>query len=78
MHSIGGEVLFTMPAPAEAGGERVAAVSLGDGEERLLALVILPEGGSGARIEQAETSDNPVAGIVAAYAGVMQHLALAA
>lgn len=76
--SIGGELLFEMPALAEAGGDRVAAVSLGSGDGRLLALVILPGEGQPPRIEPADTSSNPVAGIVAAYAGLMEHFAIAA
>lgn len=78
VESIGGELLFEMPMAAETDGERVAAVSLGSGEERLLALVILPGENEAFRIEPAETSSNPVAGIVAAYAGLMEHFAIAA
>jgi hypothetical protein len=76
--SVGGDVLFDMPLPAEPDCQRVAAVAIGSGGDRLLALVILPAEGSALRVERADRSSNPVAGIVAAYAGVMDHLAIAA
>lgn len=77
LDSVGGKLLFDMPIAIED-CRRVAAVSLGSGEQRLLALVVLPNGSDTPRVETAENSSNPVAGIVAAYAGVMDHLAVAA
>jgi hypothetical protein len=77
LDSVGGKLLFDMPIASED-CRRVAAVSLGAGEQRLLALVVLPNGSDTPRVEAAENSSNPVAGIVAAYAGVMDHLAVAA
>jgi hypothetical protein len=76
--SVGGEVLFDMPLPAETDCQRVAAVSVGSGEERALVLVMLPKDGEALRVETVEESSHPVAGIVAAYAGLMPHFAAAA
>jgi hypothetical protein len=76
--SVGGEVLFDMPLPAETDCQRVAAVSVGSGEERALVLVMLPKDGEALRVETVEESSHPVAGIVAAYVGLMEHLAVAA
>ncbi|MGN6772353.1 MAG: hypothetical protein ACTHJQ_21255 [Rhizobiaceae bacterium] len=76
--SVGGELLFDMPMPAETDCQRVAAVSVGSGEERALVLVMLPKDGEALHVEAVEESSHPVAGIVAAYAGLMQHLAVAA
>jgi hypothetical protein len=76
--SIGGELLFEMPLPAEAECQRVAAISVGSGDARLLMLVLQPVEGEALRVEPVEQSSHPVAGIVAAYAGLMPHLAAAA
>ena len=76
--SVGGEVLFDMPLPAETDCQRVAAVSVGSGEDRALVLVMLPKDGEALRVETVEESSHPVAGIVAAYVGLMDHLAVAA
>jgi hypothetical protein len=76
--SVGGKVLFDMPLPAETDCQRVAAVSVGSGEERALVLVMLPKDGEALRVETVEESSHPVAGIVAAYVGLMEHLAVAA
>jgi hypothetical protein len=76
--SVGGEVLFDMPLPDETDCQRVAAVSVGSGERRALVLVMLPKDGEALRVETVEESRHPVAGIVAAYAGLKDHLAVAA
>jgi hypothetical protein len=76
--SVGGELLFDMPVPAETDCQRVAAVSLGSGEERALMLVMLSTEGDVLRVETVEESSHPVAGIVAAYVGLMDRMALAA
>ena len=76
--SVGGELLFDMPLPEETDCQRVAAVSVGSGDERALVLVMLPKDGEALRVETVEESSHPVAGIVAAYAGLMNHLAVAA
>ena len=66
LSSSGGELLFRIPSPP-AGGEEIAAVRLGQGEARLLALVILPQGAP-LRVEPVEDSANPLAPIVQSYA----------
>jgi hypothetical protein len=76
--SVGGEVLFDMPLPEETDCQRVAAVSVGSGKDRTLVLVMLPSEGDMLRVETVEESSHPVAGIVAAYVGLMDHLAVAA
>lgn len=76
--SVGGKVLFDMPLPEETDCQRVAAVSVGSGKERALVLVMLPKDGEALRVETVEESSHPVAGIVVAYAGLMNHLAVAA
>jgi hypothetical protein len=74
LESVGGVLLFNMPVQPDGGSGHVAAVSLPSGEERILALVIQSAEGV-LRVEPAEQSANPVARIVPAYAGVMEHLA---
>jgi hypothetical protein len=76
--SAGGALLFDMPMPAETDCRRVAAVSIGTGENRLLMLVTQPNDDEALRVEAVEKSSHPVAGIVAAYAGLMDRLAVAA
>lgn len=76
--NVGGALLFDMPVPVETDCQRVAAVSLGSGEDRALMLVMLPKEGDMLRVETVEESSHPVAGIVAAYVGLMDHMALAA
>jgi hypothetical protein len=76
--SAGGALLFDMPMPAETDCRRVAAVSIGSGENRLLMLVTQPSDDEALRVEAVEKSSHPVARIVAAYAGLMDRLAVAA
>jgi hypothetical protein len=76
--SVGGELLFDMPMPAETDCKHLAAVSVGSGEERALMLVMLPKEGETLHVETVEESSHPVARIVAAYAGLKNHLAIAA
>ncbi len=75
LENVGGMLLFNMPVQPDAGSGHVAAVSLPSGDERILALVIRSGEDGALRVEPAEQSTNPVAGIVSAYAGVMEHLA---
>ena len=76
--SAGGALLFDMPMPAETDCRRVAAVSIGSGDSRLLMLVTQPNDEAALRVETVDKSSHPVAGIVAAYAGLMDRLAVAA
>ena len=69
LSSSGGELLFRIPSQPIS-GEEIAAVRLGQGEARLLALVILPQGAP-LRVEPVEDSANPLAPIVQSYASLV-------
>lgn len=69
--AVGGELLFQMRLENVDDCRHVAAVSLGSGEQRRVALVILPPEGA-MRIEAADSSTNPVAGIARSYVGLVQ------
>jgi hypothetical protein len=75
LRNVGGKLLFDMPSQPETSSGHVAAVSLPSGEERVLALVVQSVEDGALSVEPAEQSANPVARIVPAYAGVMEHLA---
>lgn len=70
LSSAGGEVLFRFAGDA-AEGDKVAAVRLGEGEARLIALVILPPHGAPLRVEPAEESANPLAPLAKSYASLV-------
>lgn len=74
----GGVLLFHMRIDNDAEHQHVAAVSVGEAEERRFFLVIKPVDGGELRVEPVESSDNPLAGITAAYAGLVDVLAIAA
>jgi hypothetical protein len=69
--AVGGELLFQMSLENVEDCRHVAAVSLGSGEQRRVALVILPPEGV-MRIEPADSSTNPVAGIARSYVGLVE------
>lgn len=69
--AVGGELLFQMRLENVADCRHVAAISLGTGAERRIALVILPPEGA-MRIEPVEGSSNPVAGIARSYFGLIE------
>ena len=75
LRNVGGQLLFDMPLQPETGSGHVAAVSLPSGGERVLALVVQSAEDGALSVEPAERSANPLARIVPAYAGVMEHLA---
>jgi hypothetical protein len=70
LERIGGEILFQMRIENED-CQRVAAVRLGNGDERELALVIMPPHGGLMRVEPVAQSTNPLARITESYAGLM-------
>lgn len=74
LERIGGKMLFHMRMNGLADCDWVAAVSLDGGGERKVALVAQPIEGGPLRVEDAEASDLPVAGIARAYADVMRQL----
>src|SRR5690606_21358484 len=69
VESVGGRLLFQMRLDGADDCERVAAVSMPSGKEEHFALIVLPADGGSPRVEAAETSRHPIAGITAAYAG---------
>lgn len=68
--AVGGELLFQMRLENVDDCLHVAAVTLGGGDHRRVALVILPPEGA-MRIEPVESSTNPVAAIARSYAGLV-------
>jgi hypothetical protein len=68
--AVGGELLFQMRLENVDDCRHVAAVTLGTGDHRRVALVILPPEGA-MRIEPVESSTNPVAAIARSYAGLL-------
>lgn len=78
LESVKGTLLFQMQIEAETARRKVAAVSVGHGETREFALIILPDGADGVRLERAEESDDPLAAIAPSYAGLIDVLDTAA
>ncbi len=69
LSAVGGELLFQMRLENDE-CRHVAAVTLGSGDHRRVALVIVPMEGA-MRIEPADTSTNPVAAIARSYVGLV-------
>ena len=69
-----GHFLFLMPAHMIEDCQRVAAVSVGSGENQATVLVLLQDDGRSFRIESAERSENPFAGMALSYGGLLRHL----
>ena len=78
LEAVKGTLLFQMRIDAERAGRKVAAISVGQGEDRAFALVILPDGGGRVRVERAEDSDDPLATIAPSYADLINVLDVAA
>lgn len=78
LESVKGTLLFQMQIDADAASRKVAAVSVGHGETRDYALIILPDGADGVRLERAEESDDPLAAIAPSYAVLIDVLDTAA
>ncbi len=78
LEAVGGRLLFKMQVDAEGRRQHVAAASVGDGEARQFLLLTLPVDGGALKVEPAAKSENPAAGIAAAYAGLMDVLQAAA
>ena len=70
LQAIGGEILFQMRLENED-CQRVAAVRIGNDDERQFALVIMPPDGGLMRVEPVAQSSNPIAQITESYAGLM-------
>ena len=71
LEAVGGILLFKMCVQNEGEGQHVAAACVGDGGNRQFLLLTLPTVGGTLKVETASRSTNPVAGIAAAYAGLM-------
>ncbi|RWH25693.1 MAG: hypothetical protein EOQ76_19265, partial [Mesorhizobium sp.] len=71
-------LLFKMCVENDGEGQHVAAASVGDGGNRQFLLLTLPTAGGALKVETAARSSNPVAGIAAAYAGLMDAFKAAA
>ncbi len=78
LEAVGGTLLFKLCVPNEGEGQHVAAASVGDGGNRQFLLLTLPTSGGPLKVETASRSTNPVAGIAAAYAGLMDAFKAAA
>ena len=78
LEAVGGTLLFKMCVQNEGEGQHVAAASVGDGGNRQFLLLTLPTGGGHLKVETTSRSTNPVAGIAAAYAGLMDAFKAAA
>ncbi|MCT7373539.1 hypothetical protein [Chelativorans salis] len=74
LERIGGRMLFRMRMNGMAGCDWIAAVALEGGGEETVALVAQPAEGGPLRVEDAATSDLPVARIAKAYAEIMGRL----
>lgn len=78
--SLGGQLLFRLPATLQADAREIAAVSMPNGEDggRKLLLVTLGQDGETMRIENAAAGDNPVADLACSMAGVLDTFAVSA
>ncbi|MET3660677.1 hypothetical protein [Aquamicrobium ahrensii] len=78
LESVGGRLLFSMRTGDEDAGEHVAAGCLGDGDARQILLLSQPVSGGQLKVEPASKSGNPLSGIAASYAALMDALNAAA
>ncbi|MER8908924.1 hypothetical protein NKH99_14725 [Mesorhizobium sp. M0854] len=78
LEAVGGTLLFKMCVVNEGEAQHVAAASVGDGGNRQFLLLTLPTNGGALKVETTSKSTNPVAGIAAAYAGLMDAFQAAA
>ena len=78
LEAVGGRLLFKMEIGSEDERQHVAAASVGEGDRRQFLLLTLPASGGALKVETASSSKNPLAGITAAYAGLMDVLQAAA
>ncbi|MER8887056.1 hypothetical protein [Mesorhizobium sp. M0816] len=78
LEAVGGTLLFKMCVENEGEAQHVAAASVGDAGNRQFLLLTLPTSGGALKVETTSKSTNPVAGIAAAYAGLMDAFQAAA
>ncbi|MER9565886.1 hypothetical protein [Mesorhizobium sp. M0571] len=78
LEAVGGTLLFKMCVENEGEAQHVAAACVGDSGNRQFLLLTLPTSGGALKVETTSKSTNPVAGIAAAYAGLMEAFQAAA
>jgi hypothetical protein len=78
LEAVGGTLLFKARIGAEEKTQLVAAASVGAGAARQFLLLSLPTSGGQLKVEMAARSSNPLAGIAASYAGLMDAFRAAA
>jgi hypothetical protein len=78
LETVKGTLLFQVEIDAEPAARKVAAISVGHGETREFALVILTTGAESVRVVRAAESDDPLAAIAPSYAGLIDVLDIAA
>ncbi|MER9082554.1 hypothetical protein [Mesorhizobium sp. M0028] len=78
LEAVGGTLLFKMCVENEGESQHVAAACVGDSGNRQFLLLTLPASGGALKVETTSKSTNPVAGIAAAYAGLMDAFQAAA
>ncbi|MER8500394.1 hypothetical protein [Mesorhizobium sp. M0204] len=78
LEAVGGTLLFKMCVENQGEAQHVAAACVGDGGNRQFLLLTLPTSGGALKVETTSKSTNPVAGIAAAYAGLMDAFQAAA
>lgn len=71
LEAVGGKLLFRMRVDNDGEGEHVAAAAVDAGGNRQFLLLTLPANGGALKVESASKSGNPLAGIAASYAGLM-------
>jgi hypothetical protein len=71
LEAVGGTLLFKMRVNSDGQDQHIAAASVGIGDDRQFLLLTLPVSGGALKVETISKSTNPVAGIAAAYAGLM-------
>lgn len=74
LERIGGTMLFQMRMDGIADCDWIAAATLGEPDEQMIALIAQPADDGPLRVEDAATSDLPVARIAKGYAEVMRRL----
>ncbi|MCV0408175.1 MAG: hypothetical protein K5872_18290 [Rhizobiaceae bacterium] len=74
LRRVGGQLFFHLRVDTMPNCQRVAAASVGAGDERQLVLVILPDDGGPIRVEAATEEAGPLAGFARSYAGLFERL----
>lgn len=76
--SLGGQLLFRLPATSDENALEVAAISMPSGDDggRKLMLVTLAQDGETMRVENATVGENPVADLACSLAGVLDTFAV--